>query len=145
MTSESFLAALGLGDLLARNSLAVQMIVLAATAFLFALSFAVMIMSSRSAGAARKSRAEAEALLRNAQDVVVEARQISARIERSAALQRPAASASGSPIRVSAAETTTEAEVEFIDLNRGDAVPNRDLDAARESAIVPRGLFRRRR
>ncbi len=144
MTAENFLVALGLGDLLARDYLAVQLLVFAATVLLFAMSLAVTVMSSRSAGGARKARAEAEALLRNAQDVMVEARQLSARIERSAALPRPAGSA-GAPIRVSAAETTREAEVEIIDLKHGDVASNRDLAAARESATVPKGLLRRRR
>jgi len=145
MTAESFLVALGLGDLLARDYLAVQVLILAVTVFLFAITLATMIMSSRSAGGARKARVEAEALLRNAKDVMVEARQISAKIERAAAVKRPDGSAAGAPIRVGAAGTTKEAEIEIIDLKQADAVSHRDLDAARESAAVPKGLLRRRR
>ncbi len=146
MSAESIVNAFGLSELLARDYLAVQLIVLAATAGLFVLSLAMMIMAARSAGGARKARGEAESYLRNAQDVVVEARQLSARIERAmASSPRPETSASNRPIRVSARETTAEAAVEILDLKDADAVSSRNLDAAKDGATVPSGLLRRRR
>jgi hypothetical protein len=143
MTVESIFSAFGLGDLLALDALAVQFVVLAATAGLFVLSLAMMIMAARSAGAARRARGEAESYLRNAQDVVVEARQLSAKIERSMAA-KPGTNADR-PVRVSARETTAEADVEIIDLKHNDVVSSRNLDAAKDSATVPSSLLRRRR
>jgi hypothetical protein len=138
---ESFLVSLGLGELLARDALAVQAIILLSTVLLFVLSFAMMIMAARSAGGARRARGEAEAFLRNAQDVVVEARQLTAKMERNAA----AGDRRSPGLRVSARETTDEAEIEILDLSHSDAVAARNLDVAKESAIVPKGLVRRSR
>lgn len=147
MSVESALNALGLSELLARDYLAVQLIVLAATALLFVMSLAVMMFAARSAGGARKARSEAETILRHAQDTVVEARQIAAKIERANGRSHSDASASGrpaQPVRVSARETTAEADVEIVDLKRTDAVSSRNLDAAKESASVPKSLLRGR-
>jgi hypothetical protein len=49
------------------------------------------------------------------------------------------------PVRVSARETTAEADVEIIDLKHNDVVSSRNLDAAKDSATVPSSLLRRRR
>ncbi|NWG91294.1 MAG: hypothetical protein HXY21_02140 [Parvularculaceae bacterium] len=146
MSVESIFSAFGLGDLLARDALAVQLVILAATAGLVVLCLAMMIMAARSAGAARRARSETESYLRNAQDVVVEARQLSAKIERSMAA-RPGANADRleRPVRVSARETTAEADVEILDLKHNDVVSSRNLDAAKDSATVPESLLRRRR
>lgn len=148
MSVESFLASLGLGELLARDALAVQAIIMVATVFLFALSMAMMVLAARSAGGARRARGAAEAFLRNAQDAVVEARQLTAKMERAAA--RPRAGAAdddrrAAGVRVSARETTDEAEIEILDLSHSDAVAARNLDVAKEAAIVPKGLVRRSR
>lgn len=148
MSADSIVSALGLSEMLAQDFLSVQLLILAATALLFALSIAMMILAARSAGGARKYRLEAETILRGAQDVMVEARQISAKIERAAISPSPGVSMSNrasAPIRVSARETTDEAEIEILDLKHADVIKSRDLDAARESATVPRGLLRRRR
>ena len=143
MSAEGVLGALGLGELLARDYLAVQLIVLGATGGLFALSLAMMVMAARSAGGARKARGDAEALLRNAQDVVVEARQLSAKMERAGA-KSASAERHGQPVRVSARQTTDEAEIEILDLKHAD-LSSRNLDAAKESATVPKGLLGRSR
>ncbi len=156
MSAESVLSTLGLGELLARDFLAVQLVILAATGGLFAMSLAMMIMAARSAGGARKARTDAEAQLRSAQDFVVEARQLSAQIERGASRPVASAAASPPPIRVSARETTPEAEIEIINARHDDGAAspaerklgNRNLDAAKEAATVPKsllGAFRRRR
>ncbi len=143
MSAEGVLGALGLGELLARDYLAVQLIVLGATGGLFALSLAMMVMAARSAGGARKARGDAEALLRNAQDVVVEARQLSAKMERSGA-KSASAERHGQPVRVSARQTTDEAEIEILDLKHAD-LSSRNLDAAKELVTVPKGLLGRSR
>src|SRR3990167_5593566 len=106
MNAEAIMQALGMGGLIGRDVLGVQLAILAGTAALFVLSLAMMIMAGRAAGGARKARREAESFLRNAQDVVVEARQLSAQIERASARGKADAKA---PIRVSARETTPEA------------------------------------
>lgn len=145
MSVESMLDAFGLGEMLARDLLAVQLIILAATAAVFALSLAIMLLAARSAGRARKARLEAESILRNAQDFVVEARQISAQIDRAMARAKAGGAEGSAPIRVGARQSTPEAQVDIIDKSRSDAVSNRNLDAARESATVPSGLLGRRR
>jgi biopolymer transport protein ExbB/TolQ len=132
MSAESVLGALGLREFLAEDFLAVQLVVMAGTAAFFVFSMAMMIMAARSAGSARRARKDAEAQFRKAQDVLVEARQISAQIERAAG-RRMAADAHA-PIRVGAKDTTPEAEVEIIAEN---------LDAATEAATVPKSLLRR--
>ena len=139
---ENILQSLGLGDLLGRDILGVQLVVLAATAALFVLSLAMVIFASRAARTARKARREAEGYLRTAQDVVVEARQLSAQIDRATA-RKAAEIDVGAPIRVSARETTPEAEIEIVGKKRTDAVSERNLEAARESATVPNRLIGR--
>lgn len=135
MNFEAFFQSLGLGDIIERDVVAVQLLVLGATAGFFAISLAMMVMAARSAGAARRSRAEAENFLRSAQDIVVEARQLSAQFERAAARSASAGDAPH-PIRVGSRETTPEADIEVID---------RNLDAAKESATVPKGLWRKKK
>lgn len=143
MSADRIMEALGLGELLARDVLAVQLIVLAATAVIFAMAVAILLMAAQATGRARRARLEVETHLRSAQDAVVEARQISAQFERAKA--RAAASEMAPPIRVSARETTPEAEVVIFDDKRSDAVSSRNLAAAKESATVPKKLLRRRR
>ncbi len=151
MSAESFVSALGLGGLFATDIMAVQLIILAATVGSFVFSLALMVMAGRSANSARRARAEAEGLLRSAQDFAVEARQLSAKIEKggeraSAASAEPAARPA-QPIRISASETTPEAEVEFLTLKEQDRA-SRNLEAAKDAASVPSKLlggFRPRR
>jgi hypothetical protein len=144
-TAQGVFDAFGLGEFLARDILGVQLVILAATAALFAFSLAMMVMASQSAGRARKARLDAEASLRSAQDVVVEARQLSAQIDRaSSRLKSGPAGDMRAPTRVSARETTSEADVEFVEA-RAEAVSHRILDAAKESATVPHGILGRRR
>lgn len=145
MSGESIASALGLGELFAQDVLAVQLIILAATIAAFVFSLALMIMAGRSATSARRSRAEAEGLLRSAQDFAVEARQLAAKFERGPATTdaKPAAP----PTRVSARETTPEAEIEIISLKEQDRAA-RNLEAAKDAASVPTKLlggFRPRR
>lgn len=142
MNAEAISQTLNLGEFVGRDVLGVQLAVLAATAALFVFSLAMMIMAARSAGGARKARLEAENHLRIAQDVVVEARQLSAQIERASAHAKPDGAA---PIRVSARTTTPEADIEFIDAGKSSALSSRNLDAAKESATVPKGLIGRSR
>lgn len=128
------------------------LLALTAASLVFCLSMAVL--AARAAKSARQARAEAEAALRSAQDFVVEARQLSARIDR--AQSNPASinqsGAAPLPIRVSSRATTSEADVKIeqrrapgiVAKGAKNAVPSsRDLDAARESATVPSGLIRR--
>ncbi|MFN0022676.1 MAG: hypothetical protein ACKVS5_02115 [Parvularculaceae bacterium] len=151
MSAESVLSILGLGELLATDFLAVQLVILAATVAAFVFSLALMVVSGRSAVASRRARAEAEGLLRSAQDFAVEARQLAAKFDRSAdktlanAPQKTAQS--NSSTRVSARETTPEAEIEIMTLKEQDRAA-RNLEAAKEAASVPSKLlggFRPRR
>lgn len=149
MSAESIITALGLGELFAADVLAVQLIILAATVAAFVFSLALMIFAGRSASAARRARGEAEGLLRSAQDFAVEARQLAAKFEKNG--ERTAASDTrpqpAQPTRVSARETTPEAEVEIITLKEQDRAA-RNLAAAKEAASVPSKLlggFRPRR
>lgn len=151
MSGEALASALGLGELFAQDIIAVQMIILAATVAAFVFSLALMIMAGRSATGARRARAEAEGLLRSAQDFAVEARQLAARVERiekSVSAAAPEAKTPSAPAtRVSARETTPEAEVEIISLKEQDSAA-RNLEAAKEAASVPSRLlggFRPRR
>ena len=149
MSVDAVAAALGLGELFATDVLAVQLVILAATVAAFVLSLALMVMAGRSANNARRARAEAEGLLRSAQDFAVEARQLAAKLDKG---ERVAASPDAKtrvapPTRVSARETTPEAEVEIITLKEQDRAA-RNLEAAKEAASVPSKLlggFRPRR
>lgn len=151
MSAESIVAAIGLGELFATDILAVQLVILAATIAAFVLSLALMIMAGRSAKAARRARGEAEGFLRSAQDFAVEARQLAAKLDKGGG-ERASADADpkarpAPPTRVSARETTPEAEVEIITLKEQDRAA-RNLEAAKESASVPSKLlggFRPRR
>lgn len=155
MTVETMIEAAGLGGLLSLDTLGVQLLILAATVAAFVFSLALMVMAGRAAGAAKAASREAEAYLRSAQDMVVEARQLAARERhetgRTSASEaaEPAGARRAAPIRVSARETTAEAEVEIVTLKDSDrAAGERALDAAAESATVPKGLlqgFRNRR
>lgn len=140
MNAEAIFRALGLSGIVERDILGVQLAILAATAALFAFSLAMTIMAAKSAGGARKARHEAEGHLRSAQDIVVEARQLSAQIDRATARAK---GDSGAPMRVSARQTTPEAEIDILDLDRSDAVASRNLDAAKDAASVPKGLLGR--
>lgn len=142
MNAEAIMQTLGMGGMLGRDVLGVQLAILVVTAALFVLSLAMMMMAARAAGGARKARHEAESCLRNAQDVVVEARQLSAQIDRASARGKTDGKA---PIRVSARETTPEAEIDILDLTSTEALASRNLDAAREAASVPKGLLGRAR
>lgn len=150
MSAESVVTALGLGELFATDILAVQLVILAATVAAFVFSLALMVMAGRSASTARRARVEAEGLLRSAQDFAVEARQLAAKFEKGG--ERVSASAEpkarpAPPTRVSARETTPEAEVEIITLKEQDRAA-RNLEAAKEAASVPSKLlggFRPRR
>lgn len=151
MSGEALASALGLGELFAQDIIAVQMIILAATVSAVVFSLALMIMAGRSATGARRARAEAEGLLRSAQDFAVEARQLAAKVERIEKTAMAAApegkTPSAPPTRVSARETTPEAEVEIISLKEQDRAA-RNLEAAKEAASVPSRLlggFRPRR
>ncbi len=140
MSAESISSLLGLGEMFATDVLAVQLIILAATIAAFVFSLALMVLSGRSATASRRARAEAEGLLRSAQDFAVEARQLAAKFER-------APGDMTQPTRVSARETTPEAEIEIISLKEQDRAA-RNLEAAKEAASVPGKLlggFRPRR
>lgn len=145
MNADAILQSIGLGEFLSRDVLGVQLLILALTATLFVFSLAIMIMTMKSAGGARKARHEAEAHIRTAQDFVVEARQLSAQIDRAAARGKVGGADGAAPIRISARETTAEADVEIVDLRHSDVVSNRNLDAAKESATVPKGLLGRSR
>jgi len=140
VNAQSVLDAIGLGELVARDVLAVQLMVLAATVAAFVISLALAVVASRSARRAGRARADAETFLRSAQDIVVEARQISAHIDRATA--RSATVEPIAPVRVSARETTPEAAIA---IDRGDAPADRALGAAAEAASVPKGLLRFRR
>jgi hypothetical protein len=150
MSAESIVTALGLGELFATDVLAVQLVILAATIAASVSSLALMIFAGRSAKFARRMRRESEVILRSAQDFVVEARQLAAKIDRSG--ERGTASADpksqpAPPTRVSARETTPEAEVEIITLKEQDRAA-RNLEAAKDAASVPSKLlggFRPRR
>lgn len=150
MSAESVVSALGLGELFATDILAVQLIIFAATIAAFVFSLALMIMAGRSANSARRARGEAEGLLRSAQDFAVEARQLAAKMEKGG--ERVSAAADTNPrpaqaTRVSARETTPEAEVEIITLKEQDRAA-RNLEAAKDAASVPSKLlggFRPRR
>lgn len=150
MSAESVVTALGLGELFATDTLAVQLIILAATVAVFVLSLALMIMAGRSARSARHARGEAEGLLRSAQDFAVEARQLAAKIEKGGERVVASAEPKSQPAqstRVSARETTPEAEVEIITLKEQDRAA-RNLEAAKDAASVPSKLlggFRPRR
>jgi len=145
MSVESLLAALGLSEVLAGGVTAVEFGLVVGSVLAFAGSLALMILAGRAAGSARSSKREAESILRSAQDLVVEARQLSSRMERAHASgpdDRPRA-----PVRVSARETTPEAEVEVLDLAERD-VAGRNLSAAKDGSTVPqmkKGYRRRRR
>lgn len=144
MSAESVLSILGLGELMATDFLAVQLVILAATIAAFVLSLALMIFSGRSAVASRRARAEAEGLLRSAQDFAVEARQLAAKFDRSAektSANAPQTSARPNPsTRVSARETTPEAAIEIITLREQDRAA-RNLEAAKDAASVPSKLL----
>lgn len=150
MSAESVVTALGLGELFATDVLAVQLIILAATIAASVSSLALMIFAGRSANFARKMRRESEVILRSAQDFAVEARQLAAKFDRNG--EHVAASADqkphpAPPTRISARETTPEAEVEIMTLKDQDRAA-RNLEAAKDAASVPSKLlggFRPRR
>ena len=146
MSVESLLAALGLSEVLAGGVTAVEFGLVVGSVLAFAGSLALMILAGRAAGSARASKREAESILRSAQDLVVEARQLSSRMERAHA-SGPSDDRPRAPVRVSARETTPEAEVEVLDLAERD-VAGRNLSAAKDGSTVPqmkKGYRRRRR
>ncbi len=142
MNAETFLQSIGLAEFLGKDVLGMQLVILALTSALFVVSLAMMILTARSANGARRALRDAESQLRSAQDFVVEARQLSAQIERVA---RTKTGETAAPIRIGARETTPEAGVEIVKNPFSDAVSHRNLDAAKESATVPKGLLGRPR
>lgn len=143
MSAESIVSMMGLGELFATDVLAVQLVILAATVAAFVFSLALMVLAGRSAVAARRSRAEAEGLLRSAQDFAVEARQLAAKFDRAGDRPTTEAAPKARPsqsTRVSARETTPEAEIEIITLKEQDRAA-RNLEAAKDSVSVPTTLL----
>ena len=81
--------------------------------------------------------------MRQAQDLVVEARQLTSQMDRANA-RNAAGGAIGGPMRVSARHSTPDADVEIERIEHNESA-DRNLGAAAESASVPKGLLRFRR
>lgn len=128
----------GFDELSGARLLAAEIGILGATLFVFFLSLIAMALSARFASGARRARADAEARLRSAQDLVVEARQLSAQIDRAAARAEGRAHRPEARLRVAAREGADEADVDIVKSGAADAVTARNLDAARDGASVPR-------
>jgi hypothetical protein len=119
-----------------------------ANILLFICSFVLCIMAFKAAGAARRARNEAQAHMRSAQDLAVEVRHLTAQVEKAAA-RRTSANAQPSPVRVSAAETTEEAEIEIIagpepvsDFDDDERFATEaTLEEAKRGATVPSALL----
>lgn len=139
------LSVLGLDGLSGDRLLAIELGVFGATVLVFLMSLIVMIVSARFAGKTRRAKADAEARLRTAQDLVVEARQLSAQIERAAARAEGRAHRPDARTRVAARDAAIEADVDIQKLGSADAVSVRNLDVARDSASVPNLLVERKR
>ncbi len=152
MASEGLLSPQGLGEFLARDFFTLQVGVMTLTALAFLCTFVLCLLAFRAAGAAKRSRLDAEAHYRAAEDLAVEVRHLTAQIERATGRRM-----SSSPVRVGASELTDEAEIEVISspddgaaMEAADDDPARDraLDAAKKAATLPAallgGLLRRR-
>ena len=136
--ANSVLSGLSLDRLLSGDVLAVQIAILIVTSLALAMSLALAIMAAGEARKATRARREAESHLRSAQDIVVEARQLSAQIDR--AVARSASADSAGAVRVGARAETPLADVDIV-----KAKASRNLDAAAQSAAVPHGLLGPRR
>ncbi|MEZ5896053.1 MAG: hypothetical protein R3C40_01590 [Parvularculaceae bacterium] len=154
MPVNEFLASVGLGGLKEADVMLVQMGILAVTVILLVLALTFVGMAFRASGRADRALAVTKNHLRTIQDLTVEVRQLSAQTERTASKRYAATRAEPTdviaPLRVGARETTPEADVLILeDADQAvDGNSRRNLEAARESATVPRslltGLVRRR-
>ncbi|MGE0408505.1 MAG: hypothetical protein AB7P23_04485 [Amphiplicatus sp.] len=142
MDLQGFLSALGLGDLVAKDFFALQLGAMTLTFLLFLGSLALCVLAFRAAGGASRARRGAETQQRAAQDLAVEIRHLAAQIERSKN-RRAAVSAPFSPVKMSAAETTAEAEIEVLRAPDAQTPEGGDpaLDEARRAASVPSALL----
>lgn len=122
MQWESALAALGLGELVADEAFVAQIGLMAASTILFLCSIVVCGMAFRAAGAARRAR-------REALDLAVEVRHLTAQVEKATARRRS-----------EPAETAGEFAGEAIGEAEASA-PDPALEEAKQAATVPSALL----
>lgn len=120
MEWESALAALGLGELVADEAFAAQIGLMAVSTILFLCSIVVCGMAFRAAGAARRAR-------REALDLAVEVRHLTAQVEKATARRR-------SELAETASEFAEEKAEE-------SASPDPALEEAKQAATVPSALL----
>ena len=148
---EQVFASFGVAGFFATDPIILQALVLAATGLLLIVSLAVCAMAFRAAGASRRDRSDIAQKLAAAEELVKEARQLTAQTELAAKrlAMRPAAEPA-SPETSKEAETDAAATLEtpaeplshgvFADEWVKDS--EKSLATAREAATVPKSLLR---
>lgn len=120
MNWESALAALGLGELLADEAFTAQIGLMAVSTILFLCSIVVCGMAFRAAGTARRAR-------REALELAVEVRHLTAQVEKAAARRR---------------SEPAETAGEFAEGSANEAAsPDPALEEAKHAATVPSALL----
>lgn len=127
MGFEAAISALGLGDVLADDALLAQVGLMAVSTILFLCSIIVCGMAFRAAGAARRARREAV-------DLAVEVRHLTAQVEE--ATKRRAGGAVGQP----AADLSGDDDGRSTQSDKTDET-DQALESAKKAATVPSALL----
>lgn len=129
MSFEAAISALGLGELFVDQAFLAEVVMLAVTTLLFLCSIIVCAMAFRAAGSAHRAR-------REALDLAVEVRHLTAQVEKATTRRRsePAPEATGD---YSGTEETAPQ-----DDDEATAAHGKTLEEAKEAATVPSALLR---
>lgn len=135
MGLEGVISALGLGGLIADQAFLAQIGLMAVSSVLFLSSIIVCAMAFRAAGAARSAR-------REALDLAVEVRHLTAQVEK-AARRGAAPSRSEEPAAEAGVELSASGEGEPAGKTEAAETEARTLEEAKNAATVPSALLRR--
>jgi len=134
MGLEGVISALGLGGLIADQAFLAQVGLMAVSSILFLSSIIVCAMAFRAAGAARSAR-------REALDLAVEVRHLTAQVEKAA--HRGGAPSRGDETAEAAVALSASGEGESSGKTGAAETEIRTLEEAKNAATVPSALLRR--
>ena len=155
MSFDQFIAAFGLGDLVVEDFFLVQIGVLSGTALLLLVALIFVFLTFKAARGAKRAESEAQQHFATVQNLVAEMRDLHQKSERqiedfqlAAQDAQVAQLGTNGGVRVSASETTPEAEIDVLteetcEIPQGETseATEKDLASARDAASIPSALL----